>query len=242
MAKPIDLGHVDFKTQTAALGHFKDMLNRYALGEEISPKDHDDLLALIQRHPEAKQKIGCGVQRFVVNMSDKGTRCFWIERTDGSRTDFSYIWAVKGEGPTLYQEFSEACREAVETDLVIGKRNFFEINGDSDGRVKCAVTGELISFDEAHVDHMAPMTFQVIVRTFLAANEDIEPGYHLMTSPADEQFTTTITDSDVRERFRKYHATIAGSGVLRVVKARVNLSQGSKNRIRETSEPVRLRE
>ncbi len=152
MAKPIDLGHVDFKTQTAALGHFKDMLNRYALGEEISPKDHDDLLALIQRHPEAKQKIGCGVQRFVINMSDKGTRCFWIERTDGSRTDFSYIWAVKGEGPTLFQEFSEACREAVKTDLVIGKRNFFEINGDSDGRVKCAVTGELISFDEAHVD------------------------------------------------------------------------------------------
>ena len=123
--QPVDLGLIRFPTKGKATEHFKEMLNRLALGETLAGQDHLEMNALLLRHPEASDKIGCGVQRFFVDMTDHGTRCFWLERTDGSKTEFSYPSCISGRSPSLEQEFAEACREAVHHDLREAKKAFF---------------------------------------------------------------------------------------------------------------------
>ena len=192
--------------------------------------------SLIERHPEAAQKIGCSIKRFFRQRTDKGTSCFWLEREDGTTTEFSYPTCIDAKGKSLYQEFAEACREAVHDDLVATKKAHFGEHGDSEGRVPCDITGEMIKFDESHLDHKKPMTFQVIVRTFVAANR-IEPSRDVLSEPRDQQFATTFTDQDLARQFVEYHHSIAQ---LRVIKSRLNLSLGGSERILKSRKPVAI--
>ena len=92
----------------------------------------------------------------------------------------------------------------------------------------------MITIEEAHLDHMPPMTFQVIVESFLTANA-IVPNQSMLTEMKDAQFSTIFTDKELERRFREYHHAIAK---LRIVAAKANLSAGGKHRIRDAHRPV----
>jgi len=234
--QPVEIGDLTFASKKDAKAFFREMLGRYTDGQTIESGDAIHLEALIERHPEAEHKIGCGVKRFYRDATDQPTSCFWIERTDGSCTDFSFHSCVDMKGKSLYQEFSEACREAVRQELIAAKGRHFKAHADSTGRLACDVTGEMIGIDEAHLDHAKPMTFQVIVATFCAAHE-IKISPHLLSRPSDAQFVTTFADLAIAERFRQYHRRVA---VLRIVKAKKNLSLGGSERLRALANPVLL--
>lgn len=76
------------------MSFFKDMLNKYPIGAMVMGTDKADLKALLKRHTEEAEKIGCGISHFVVDNGppeyEIPTRCFWVIRSDGSREDFSY--------------------------------------------------------------------------------------------------------------------------------------------------------
>ncbi len=237
MAIQIVIGTLQFNTQTKALAYFKTMLARYRAGDSISATDAAHLHNLIERHPQAPQKIGCGIAGFYVEQTDKGTCCFWLERIDGSRTDFSYISCVKAKPKTLYQEFAEACREAVADDLKAAKKAFFDTHGDETGRVPCDITGGLLLPHESHLDHAHPMTFEVIVRGFLAA-ERVTPSRSILSGSQDQQFATTFSDPDLVQRFRGFHHRVAQ---LRIIQSGLNLSLGGAMRMRALRHPVRIR-
>ncbi len=232
----IIIGNKEFKFQKDALAYFKDMLSRHRKNATIDGEDNLSLLSLIERHPEAVHKIGSGVKRFYKAPADMGTSCFWLERVDGSNTDFSYITAVKAKGKSLYQEFAEACRNSIQPDLTRTKECFFENNADSDGCVECEISGERIAIYESHLDHKKPMTFQVIVRTFIEAHE-IEINRDMLSEPKDAQFTTEFTDLSIKERFKKYHHNIAQ---LRIINTKSNLSLGGSERITRSKRPVAI--
>ena len=61
--QPIVLNGIEFKFQKDAIEHFRNMLECYRNGQSITGDDHDMLLALLERHPEADKKIGCGIKR-----------------------------------------------------------------------------------------------------------------------------------------------------------------------------------
>jgi hypothetical protein len=225
-----------FRTKTEELAYCKAMLARYRDGETINEEDSRFLLSLLQRHPEARQKIGPGVKRFFRDRTTKGTSCFWVERGNGIPTDFSYKSCVNGKGKTLEQEFAEACREAVQPDLDAAKKAHFEQHGNADGKVPCEVTGELVAIYESHLDHQKPMTFEVIVRTFVTANKlTIRP--EMLSISGDAQFVTTFADVDLRQKFREYHNSVAD---LRITSAKANLSAAGRNRRRRPKTPVVL--
>ena len=59
---------------------FREMLNRYSIGDVVLHNDKDDLHALLKRHDEMIEKVGVGVLRFEVGAppdEHKG-QCFWI--------------------------------------------------------------------------------------------------------------------------------------------------------------------
>jgi hypothetical protein len=237
MSTHIAIGTLQFNTQAQALAFFKAMLARYRPGDSIDAIDTVHLHHLIERHAEAAQKIGSGIVRFYVERTDKGSCCFWLERTDGSRTDFSYISCIKAKPKTLYQEFAEACREAVADDLRAAKTAHFDRHGDENGRVPCDITGELLLPHESHLDHAHPMTFEVIVRGFLAA-ERVTPSRSILSGFQDQQFATTFTDPDRAQRFRDYHHQAAH---LRIIQSGLNLSLGGAMRMRKLKQPVVIR-
>ena len=226
--KPVELGTRSFPNQKLANDHFSVMLRSYKPGDRVNDEDKLDLAALLERHPEYKQKIGVGVDHFEVMKTEHGTNCFRVVRLDGSGTDFSIGSCVTGRAPTRKQEVSRAFREEVKIDLYNARDKFFKENRGADGKVTCGKTSERISPDEAHMDHKPPMTFEVLVTTFLEARgmsvDDVQ-----ITSGVDEQTVPRMLDRSLAEEFRKYHINLA---TLEIVKKQVNLSQASRNRIR----------
>lgn len=230
------IGSLDFGSKSEALAHFKEMLGRYHNNQEIGADDSEHLHALLARHPEAVDKIGCGVRRFHKRITSKGTSCFWLERENGDVTDFSYISCVNVKGNSLYQEFAEACRETVQPELDQAKKRHFEQYGNQQGRAPCDITGQMIAPYESHLDHKKPMTFQVIVRTFVKAHRiEIKPD--MLSIPADAQFATTFVDLELARRFREYHHEVAD---LRIIRADANLRLGGSERITRAKRPVIL--
>lgn len=233
---PISIGDRTFPSKKDAKQHFKEMLARYADSQTIGGEDSEDLYGLIERHPEAQEKIGCGIRHFFKAGTDRGTSCFWLRREDESITDFSYPTCVDAKAKSLYQEFAEACRGAVRDDLYQAKVAHFADHGDNDSKVPCDISSERISWNESHLDHKKPMTFQVIVRTFVSASK-IKIAKEMLSMTKDAQFTTEFVDRDIKAKFKEYHHDVAD---LRIIKARNNLSLGSSERITKSRIPVKI--
>jgi hypothetical protein len=49
------------------------------------------LASLLERHPEASEKIGSGIDHFEVQSADFASQCFRVVRTDGTWARFSCI-------------------------------------------------------------------------------------------------------------------------------------------------------
>lgn len=155
-SKPVELATRSFEKQGDATAFFKARLNRYRPGERVSDEDGLDVAALLERHTEYVAKVGCGVSHFQVMMTEHGTQCFRIIRTDGSGTDFSYPHCISQRPPSRKQEVAQALRRTVRFDFCNARDNFFASHSGSDGLVSCAVTGERIARNEAQMDHRPP--------------------------------------------------------------------------------------
>lgn len=98
---------------------------------------------------------------------------------------------------------------------------------DSHNHFPCGVSAELISVDQAHVDHTPLMTFEKIVVDFLALkrlNFDQVP----LSERSDNQVHPGITDESLKIDFCAYHERVAD---LRIIKKAINLAQSSRFRL-----------
>jgi transposase-like protein len=86
--KPVELATQSFANQAEATAFFKTMLNTDKPKDRVSDDDAPHLAALLERHTEYDQKVGCGVDHFTVMMTEHGTQCFRVIRKDGTGTDF----------------------------------------------------------------------------------------------------------------------------------------------------------
>lgn len=227
-SKPVSIATREFASRGDATAFFKAMLNRYKPGERVSDEDFLDLSALLERHHEYAQKVGVGTDHFVAIMTEHGSQCFRVVRKDGTGTDFSYLTCIRGTPPARKTEVSRGFRHAVRMDLYRARDKFFAEYKDEDGLIDCAVTKERIPKDAGHLDHRPPMTFEVILTTFLAG-KGLSLDQVPISSSADDQVFTEIADDQLREDFRRYHASVAE---LDFVKSSTNLSQASRNRVR----------
>jgi hypothetical protein len=206
-----------FKTQGEALRHFQDLRDRYADEERITaPADHDDLVALLERFDalilDGPPKSAPDVDHFfrrlnrgVRNGVHFATPGFWVMRTDGTSTDFSFPDAVKGRPKGGAREIYDACRDAVAEDMRQAKDDHFALHADAEGRLACEFSDILLTRDEARLNYAAPH-FIEIVTAFRAANgwEDSPPD-GTVTASADQQTTARFADPAVAQAFAKFH-------------------------------------
>lgn len=247
MAKPVVIGSRSFRTQSSAREHFKALLHRYQDGQRVSdPDDHADLVALIERFDPVLDAVGeptkgagqiSHFERRLNTGTGWSTSGFWVVRQDGTETDFSYIDAVNGKPKGLSQDFYSACRQAVAPDLILAKKQAFAQYGDDQGQIEYEMTGKMVTFEDAHLDHAWPY-FSHIVGGFRAARgwaRDIPVG--IISAPADGQTTATFLDSTVADAFRTFHHDQA---VLRILSREANLQTASSARRPKVARPVRL--
>lgn len=89
----------------------------------------------------------------------------------------------------------------------------------------CPATDRIVEWEECHVDHRTPLTFSVIVRSFIVAR-------------GIETSSVAYEDSGARERFANHELAVAFElfhremAVLRIVAADQNakLSSGARNK------------
>jgi Protein of unknown function (DUF3223) len=95
-SKPVVIGEMRFETQKAANSVIKKLLNSQPFKAAIPEPHHSFLCALVSLHPRAPEKVGVGIRHFTVEPAMGGTRCFYLTRLDGTRTDFSYLKCTRG--------------------------------------------------------------------------------------------------------------------------------------------------
>ena len=86
----VSIGGIDFPRKGDALEYLRLMLWRYSPGDRVSEDDTAFLKAALPRHPEADEKIGAGIDYFLVRSDEYGKQCFWVVRTDNTTDRFSY--------------------------------------------------------------------------------------------------------------------------------------------------------
>jgi hypothetical protein len=103
----------------------------------------------------------------------------------------------------------------------------FKIQQFKNRPVKCVISGEIIEWEECQVDHKSPLTFSVIVKSFIVANNlnisEIEYTY----SNSREKFA----DETIAEKFYDFHKSMA---VLRIVSTKENLKLSGSARVKPT--------
>lgn len=224
-SKAVILERRSFQSQKEAQEYFRMEISSREVGTEITRQDEffTDVRSLIERHPERDQKVGVGIEAFIVQLDDNRNKMLWLRRTDGSSTDFSYITCIRGTGMSLRHEFAEAARQAVKPHITEFRDDYVRRFVNSDGQIPCEETGVMMDIENSHVDHF-PVTFQTLVDQFLAQTEII-PTRDILTAPADRQTHTCFVCSKTASMFLDFHRSHA---TLKVVHETVNLKRKRK--------------
>lgn len=145
--------------------------------EEIVGEDFDFLLGILSRHSEAESKIGEGIKHFWSEQNPvyKHTRCFYLERLDGSTTDFSFTHCISPKN-----DFKSACRNAIHYQI----KAFREANNMDRTR---------------HADH-DPESFDSILDRFVKLN-----GKCKVNETKDHSYGCELVDQEYKNKWCDFH-------------------------------------
>lgn len=94
--KPLTIGPHHFSKKGDASEFLKAMLHKYDVGDKVSEIDAEVLRVALALHPNAAAKVGAGITSFSVRSAEFGSKCFWVNRVDGSTEKFSYKACIRG--------------------------------------------------------------------------------------------------------------------------------------------------
>ena len=198
-------------TSKAALGRYiKGLLKEADIGDTLNLEDKSLLIDLIGQHPSADIKIGCGIANIIIRQDPiwKKNKQFMIIRDDGSMIDFSYKICLYGERRSKLDMFRIACRTAVSLDIIRFKRE--NLKPDS----ICPHLGIPLTEDNAHVDHVKPLTFNLLVDEFIY-NHALNIEDVIIEGELQKRFV----DPGLAAKFRHFHNIV---GVLELVSEKAN--------------------
>lgn len=204
MAK-VRIGNVEFSSKKKVEEHAKSIVAASPLGASIDAEsdDHRFLLALLDRHPEHAQKVGCGVEYFSRSQHPvfkEKSQGFMLHRYDGTSSDFSYMTCIKGKGPTLLAKFREACRHAVDARVVEHKWKIYDAGN---GFATCPETAEQITKEDCELRQVEPswsdLVDMFIVHRGVSVSEDD------IMELKDNQYSERFSAPELAEEFSRFH-------------------------------------
>lgn len=225
MTRPlIIVGPFAFPTLKQAAEKAKSILHSSARDTFLSGPDLVFVRGLLERHPDATAKIGCGVRALEVRTLLYGAPGFWIVRTDGTGGDFSYKQCLPGIPPGHRSQVDRAMRMAVRHQTDGFKQAWFDRNADSTGTAVCPVSGRKMTWVEAETDHIDLFT-DLKERWVVSAG-----GYPaIVVGDSTDHPGPAMSDAGQLDAWRSWHARNAA---LRVVHKDVNRARGAHRGLR----------
>lgn len=167
-----------FITKHALAAHTQAILQSYRPGEVLSVEDTAFVADLLLRHPRADEKIGDGIARIRVARIKFNATGFVLDRIDGTTIDFSYRQCIRPL--THASRARQAFRRAVEDQVLAVKAAAIPAHGAT---IVCPVTGEVVGWEQAHVDHAPPATFAALLARYLGERDATLDDVPLVPSP-----------------------------------------------------------
>ena len=191
---------VVYPTKDAMLTRLRDILYTSPPNTPITGESLRILIDVLSYHPRAEAKQGCGIARMEVRKNYRfGTLEFWIVRLDGTETDWSFMACLRPSSPL--QHVQMAARHAVVPQIAEFKRLTFV----SSATVQCPLTGDSITYNTCHVDHIPPDTFASILDGFLREYE-IDTHDVIMLGDEDGAIGRVFADQSLSIKWQSYHA------------------------------------
>lgn len=210
-----------FTSQDAVKKHAAAIRQRYLPNVTISdPADVAFLTDLIGCHVERETKVGCGILRFYVDKApDHPADCFWIERTDHSKTDWGLLSCLRGIGQLNRLSLRMAIKPQTDAYKI-------KALAECAGTFVSEYSGATFPINEAVVDHVTD--FENIVQEFFGSKGiDIECA--LLTMSKDQTSEPVWRNTSLLTEFLAYHQKFP----LRLVQWRENLSEIKKGQLGE---------
>jgi hypothetical protein len=200
------IGHRKYRTKGAAADAVREVLYRYRVGETVDQEeDHLLLLDLLDMHHEAGDKIGPGVEAFVIAPPLRGPYPgFEVLRVDGTRIDFSYKTCMKP--PTVRQQVLNVLRAEVKGQI----NDYFDARKAA-GTLVSDASGEVLSTNNTAVSYFLGPWFVDIAEEFAATAGGW--GAIAMT-PSTEPGLGRLVDRTLAERWQEHHQERAVLGLL----------------------------
>lgn len=216
MKIPIQIGPHTFNSKADAKKHTRAIMARYEDHQPINGTDYIFLHDLVAVHPEANQKIGCGISYFTIQVDPiwKTTRHFVIVRTDGSSTDVSFHTCI--DGTNHRKDVLHALRHAIADQIVVFQRGMFSLGI----QICCPYTGEQLSPSYCHVDHTPPDTFMRLVTCWMSQT-GVEHSDLKLVDNADNQWVRVLKDDRISSSWQSFHNKNCN---LRIISPIANLS------------------
>lgn len=175
--------------------------------------DNDFLLDLFATHPHWEFKKGAGVLFISVEKALFNTKCFWINRIDGTKIHISYNQCLIGK-INKTANVKKACRNAVSSE--ISKiRSVVNFGADT-----CPFTSEVLTPENTHIDHY-DLKFAELFNLWIA-DKSIDELYLLTNyEPQNHNVDIFFTDKSIASDFLLFHNANTN---LRAVSKRANLT------------------
>ena len=174
------------------------MLHRYSVGDKVNAEDGILLAQLLQRHPEAEDKIGAGVDYFyIIRNPYRPNNAFCIQRKDDTSTEFSFYSCIKGTKPTAENYFYRACAYSVSEYLTEEKNRLLET------MPTCPLTGQRLTKENSEYRHTSP-PLKDLIKGFATENR-ISIDFSLFPSDRDMQMEVKFLDPSLHFGFIDYH-------------------------------------
>jgi hypothetical protein len=216
--KTYQLGDLTFTSKDAIKKHARSICQRLNAGDPLEGSDEAFVRDLLEWHPSASQKIGCGIDHFEVHIPKPwNTKGLLLVRTDGTSTDFSYNVCLNPALANQHVKFKAACRRAIWGQVSSYKTQYF---AGSDF-AKCVLTGDLIRWDEAHVDHY-PVPFADLLDRYVQET-GLDADSVVMIDSYDHNAIDRIADPLLEKDWADWHKANAS---FRVVRADENIRLG----------------
>ncbi|MGD3112810.1 DCL family protein [Streptomyces sp. YGL11-2] len=212
MRKSFNLGGVEYTTKKAAGDACRQILYAYPAGSVVADrKDEEFLRDLLSLHPEYPDKAGPGVDQFTVDRTPHGNIGFHVVRADGTREVFSYLACLTH--PDHRTNVLGTMRLAVSAQIY----SFRATNCTPGTPIRCAITGETITWDDIHIDHEEPQ-FVDLAENFANDHGGFEA---IAVESRDTAQRWHLRDHEAEwQEYHERHAT------LRIVSKAANLARG----------------
>lgn len=211
------LAGLQFTSKDAVAQHARGIKDTHKPGDVLDGEELDFMCDLLLWHPNVAEKVGAGIKAILIRANPLfGHNEFYLLRTDGSATEFSYKQCVRPS--TSESDFRAACRVAIAPDILRFSQEYFRANPTNP---TCPLTGERLEKGQSHVDHEPPHTFQRLLEDFVTLKRLNPAKVPISGRTADNSFRLRLADGDLEKAWIEYHNQHAK---LRVISQNANLS------------------